>query len=351
MTTSGTYDQVTFSAAKMLDSAARRCNQPTSEITAEQIQIALDEFNLLAKSEYANRGIKLWTVENSYYGLYIGQRAYPLELNTVDAKNVNLRTYTRLTGSGTATSSAGGTVAYAFDADTDTALTQSAPLGNVKYNFGEDVTVTFIGILPNASSTIDYIIEASDDEVTWLTYYDIGSQAYINGTWFWADLPITQGHRFWRLRSGAGTIDVREVVFANNTNDINLYRLDRDNYSTLPNKAFQSRPTQYWWNRERVQPEVVLWPVPNDTFQVLNVYRTRQMQDITSIRQEMEAPTRWWDALVEGLALRMLRNGIGDFTRLTDVSNAKDIALALAENEEQDSGDVHIAPNISGYTR
>lgn len=352
MTTSGTYDQVEFTVAKLLDRAALRCAKPTSEITAEDIQTAIDEFNITLKAEYANRGLKLWTIENDYYGLYVGQRAYDVEANTIDVKNANYRTSNRLTGSGTATSSAGGTVEYAFDGDVDTACTQVAPAGNIEYDFNGGVGVTFIGILPNASSTMAYVVEVSDDEVGWTVIYDIGSRAYLNGVWFWADLPITQDFRFWRLRETAtGTINLRELVFANLTNDINLYRLDRDNYSTLPNKSFRSRPTQYWWNRVIPQPQVVLWPVPNNTFDVLNLFRTRQIQDVTSIRQTLEVPTRWWSVLVEALAEKLLRCGVGDFNRLPSVQSALQMALALAENEEQDSGDVHMAPNISGYTR
>lgn len=352
MATSGTYDQVEFTVATLLDQAALRAGKMTSQITAEDIQTALREFNLTLTSEYSNRGLKLWTVEVSYYGLYVGQRAYPLEANTIDVKNLNLRTYNRLTGSGTPSTSAGGTVEYAFDADTSTAITQVAINGNVSYEFLEPVIVEFFGVLPNATSVMNLVVEGSEDGVTWSTYYALGSQTLTNGTWLWADMPITQANLFWRVReTGGGTINMREVVFASLPNDINLFRLTRDDYSTLPNKAFQSRPTQYWYDRQRVQPEIVLWPVPNDTFQVLNAYRTRNIQDITGINQDVEVPRRWWSVLVGLLAVKLVQCGVGDYSRLPDLQKTLEVSLALCENEEQDSGNVYMAPNTSGYTR
>jgi hypothetical protein len=351
VTTSGTYDTVEFTVAKLLDRAALRCRKPTSQISAEDIQTAIDEFNITLKAEYSNRGLKLWTIEQSNYGLYVGQRAYPVDVNTIDIKNANLRTVERL-NSDNSSSSDGGTIEYAFDGDTSTILTQTAPDGNIVTDFTDAVSVHFVGILPGASATMHYVVEASDDDVTYDTYYDIGSTAYVNGDWAWYDLPISQARSFWRLReTGGGTISLRELVWADITTDIPLYRLNRDDYSNLPNKSFGGRPTQYWWNRVLPAPEMVLWPVPNDTFNVLNVFRTREIQDVTSIRQTIEAPRRWWSALVEGLAEKLLRCGVGEYALLPDVQKALGVALALAENEEQDSGVVFVTPNISGYTR
>lgn len=352
MATSGTYDAVEFTVATLLDQAALRVGKMTSQITAEDIQTALREFNLILTSDYSNRGLKLWTIEVSYYGLYVGQRAYQMGTNTVDVKNLLYRTYTRLTGSGTGTSSSGGTVEYAFDGDTGTSCTQTAPNGNIKYYFGTPVAVSFVGILPNATSTMSYVIEASSNDVDWVEYMDLGSVSFENGMWYWTDLPSFETYAYWRIRETAGgTIDVREVVFANNTTDINLYRLTRDDYTTLPNKAFTSRPTQYWWDRDRTNPQVVLWPVPNSTFDVLNAYRTRNIQDITSIAQEVEVPRRWWNVLVECLANQLRACNIGNPETGPGIEKRLAVALALAENEEQDSGNVYLAPNLSGYTR
>lgn len=351
MATSGTYDSVTFPVWKMLEKAAQRTGKPLSELTAENIQTAIDEFNLMF-AEYANRGLKLWAIEETYVPLYYGQRDYALDVNTIDVLNAEYRTPQRATGSGTATSSAGGTVEYAFDGDFNTACTQSAPGGNIEYDFGTDTTLTYIGVLPNATGTLTLNVEASSDEVTWQVIQSRAAATYTNEQWTWFPLNVTGTYRFWRVReTSTGTLDIRELYLSASYSDISLPRFPRDQFANMPNKNLLSRPTQYWWDRARLGPIITLWPVPNSGYDSLYLMRKRMLQDVTAVNQDLEAPRRWWNALVEGLAQRLVRCGVGDYNRLADINSALGVALGLAENEEQDSGDVYLAPDISGYTR
>lgn len=353
MATSGTYNAVTFPVWKLLEKAAQRCSKPLAELTAENIQTAIDEFNLMF-AEYANRGLKLWAIEETYVPLYYGRRDYPLDENTIDVLNdPQLRTPSRATDSGgTATSSAGGTVEYAFDGDLETACTQVSPGGNIKYDFVTEVILTYIGILPNATGTLSLNIEASMDDVNWQVIKQLDSATYTNEVWVWFPLNETGSYRYWRLRErSTGTLDLRELYLSSTYTDVSLPRFSRDSYSNMPNKNLLSRPTQYWWDRERVQPVMVLWPVPNQQFWSLYVMRKRMLQDVTAIAQDVECPRRWWNALVEGLAKRLVRCGVGDPARLADIDPALKDALFLAENEEQDSGEVTMIPNLRGYSR
>jgi len=67
-------------------------------------------------------------------GLNADQYIYDMPLGTIDVLNVLYRTMNRPTGS--YSTSAGGTVANAFDGDIDTYCQQSSSNGNISIDYG-----------------------------------------------------------------------------------------------------------------------------------------------------------------------------------------------------------------------
>lgn len=351
MATSGLVQSLSFTLDMLLDQAFLKAGAKTSDQTAENVQTALREMNLWL-SGMSNRGINLWCIERSLVPLYVGQVELLLPTGTIDVQQVNWRNYTRMTGSGTPTSSAGGTVLYAFDQEIDTACTQVSPGGYIEYDFLTDVSPTMIGWLSNSSGTLNLSLEYSTDNVVWAELQNFGSTTYVPGEWVWYDLLTIFSARYWRIKeTGTGIIDVSEIVFANNTNDVPLYRMNRDEYATMPNKTFQGRPVQWWYDNRMSTQKILTWPLSNDTFKLLQVIRTRQIQDITDIKQQVEAPMRWWDTLCWAMAFRMNISGIGDPSRYPTLKDELKEALDLVEAEERDNSPISLLPNISGYTR
>lgn len=352
MATSGTVGEYTFTVAMLLEQAIIKTGAKQSDLTAQTINTAEREFNLMLSS-FANRGINLWTIEQELIGLNYGQGDYTLPLGTLDILNINLRTMNRLTGSGTATSSEAGTVEYAFDSDTDTILTQTAPAGNVQYDFGTEVTVQTFGYLPGATSTMSLVVEYSTDGgVSWVTALTIGSQNYQDGVWAWYDLSVSYAARFWRARESAtGTIVVREMFFGDLAYEVPITRMNKDDYWNLPGKQTIGSVVQFWFDRRRQLPIIHLWNVPNNTYQLINLLRNRHIQDVTGIRQEVEVPQRWQDFLMWGLAKRLVTSGIGDINRYSMIKQELAEVMFDGEAEEKDDSDINWYPNIGAYTR
>lgn len=331
---------------------------PTSALSGENIQTAIREFNLLLDG-MANRGINLWTVERTLIGFNVGQFEYFMPVGTIDVRNVNCRTVTRLTNSqngvsvGTAFSSA-GTAADAFDADIDS-YCNLAGAGNLGFLFSTACQSTTFGIYPYGDFTADVTYAYSSDGVTYTDVYTETAVDFSNLTWYWADLfatvPTTAA--YWRVSfaNPTGTPAVREFVIGNNTSDIPMGRVNQDDYAAYPNKFFAGNPLQFWFNRGRIQPSVVLWPSPNSTYKLMEIFRNRHIEDVTAIRQDVEVPQRWYDWTMWSLALRLIGCGIGDMNRLQFVQMMLAQAQSDVENEERDDSPIQWAPGIRGYTR
>ena len=131
--------------------------------------------------------------------------------------------------------------ANAFDSNIDTVCTQTSANGNISVDYGTDneVYVGSVGIMAGVTGSIDTIIEYSADGITWSTLYDPGVVAWVDGEWVWYDVDPGYTVQYYRLRARNGsTLSVRELYFGNNSTEITMARLNRDDYTNLPNKYF-----------------------------------------------------------------------------------------------------------------
>ena len=331
MATSGTVSQTVFTNRQVIDHAYRRCRLTAQQITSEMISIANDQLYLLL-SNLANRGVPLWCIEREVLPLYVGNPNVPLPASTVDVLNTNLRTLQQITATQTTTS-------------TSSTIYQ-----------GGGVTLTTVGILWSATS-VPFVVEQSADSVTWETIATTPSTSaptQVAGEWTWADLNVAQTNNYFRVRVTSGTLSASEVYFGNTPNEIPIARLNRDDWTALPNKSFQGRPLQFWFDRQINQPIMRLWPCPNPsaTTQQIVLWRQRYIQDVGTMTQTLDIPQRWFEAVVAMLAAKLAEETPEVDAGLMPILDAKaEKALAEAEYEERDNSPIYWAPLISPYTR
>lgn len=351
MTVSGTISQTTFETRKVIDHAVRYCKLVPQQLGAEQLEVARDQLWLLLSS-LANRGIQLWCIERKLVPLYEGQAQVSALVGTVDVLNANLRMLTRL--SGTYSSTAGGTVASAFDNDFTTTLTQTAPLGSVVAQWSSATAVSTVGYLPGASATLALVFERSDDGVTWTTVGTVASQSFTDNVWEWFDTDTAVAATYFRVRATSGTIVAREVYLGNNPMAIPMSRLNRDNYTAFVNRTFQGRPLQYWFDRQRDAPVFNIWPVTDNghRYAQIEMWRKRYVMDVGTLPQTLDIPQRWYEAVVLQLAARIsaLLPEVPD-DRMANLIALADRRLREAEDEERDNSPIQWAPSIRVYTR
>jgi hypothetical protein len=286
-------------------------------------------------------------------GLTPDKYIYDLPKGTIDLWNTLYRTMSRPSGS--YTTSAGGTVANAYDGDVDTICTQTSPNGNIAVNYGTSnpVYIGSIGLLPASTGTWSVIYEWSEDGTTWKTLVDLGSVAVVNNEWIWTDIVAGQTVPYYRCRVYNGTtLSVRELYFGNNSLEVQMSSLNRDDYTNLPNKDFTAnQPYQYWYNRQIPNPQIYIWPVPSTAFVQMTCWYSRQIEDVGALTDELEIPQRWYEAVQMMLAHKMsLELPQVAMDRIGYLEKMAEKHLYIAEQEERDRSPIYWAPNISVYT-
>ena len=353
MAYSGSVGTTVITVQTLIDHGARRCGKLAEELTSEQVLSARESLFFLL-SNLINIGIQYWAIDKKVYGFTADKYIYDLPLGGNDVLNALYRWMDRPNGS--YTSSAGGTVANLYDGDVDTICTQTSANGNISVTFGtaNPIYVGSIGFLPAASGTWSIIYEYSIDGTTWQTLVDLGSIAVVNNEWVWTDIDNGQNVGFYRIRAYSGTtLSLRELYFGNNSTEITMSRLNRDDYTNLPNKNFTAnQPFQFWFNRTIPQSQIWLWPTPQNAFYQMTVWYSRQIMDVGDLYGELEVPQRWYMAVLSMLAHQMSQELPGvDLNKIQYLEGQAAKYLSMAEDEERDKSPIYFAPNISVYTR
>jgi hypothetical protein len=356
MATSGTVGLTTISVQNLIDDAARASGKLAEELTVEQVQSS--KRNLFyVLSSIINKGIQYFAIKKTVIGLNADQYIYNMPVGSNDALNVLYRQMERPSGS--YSTSAGGTVANVYDGDVDTFCQQTSTNGNISVNYGVNnpVYIGSIGILPyvsgggSASWTLTF--EYSVDGSTWSTLDSLGTVAVTDNKWVWTDIDPGQNVIAYRVRaSGGTTLALREFYLGNNSREIQMARLNRDDYTNLPNKNFTAnQPYQYWFDRTIPVPTIYLWPVPSDPFIQMTVWYSAQIEDIGALSGELAIPDRWLLAIESMLAHRMsLILPAVPLDRVKYLEGQADRNFNDAEQEERDKSPIYWAPNISVYT-
>ena len=356
MAYSDTYGQV-YNVQTLIDHGARRCGKLAEELTSEQLLSARQSLGFVL-SNLINIGIQYWAIKKEVIGLTADKYIYTLPTGSNDVLNALYRTMNRPNGS--YTTSAGGTVANVADNDIDTYCQQTSANGNISVNFGTDnpVYAGSIGLMPyvsgGGSATWALTLEYSVDGITWNTLDDLGTVVVTDKQWIWTDIDPGQSVQYYRVRiSGGSTLALREFYVGNNSREITMSRLNRDDYTNLPNKNFTAnQPYQFWFNRTVPNPEIYLWPTPSDPFVQMTVWYSKQIMDVGDLTDELQIPQRWYMAVVSMLAHQMsLELPQVDMARVQYLEAQAEKYLALAEVEERDKSPIYFAPNISPYTR
>ena len=328
MAFSNTVSQTNFNTRRVIDNAIRRCKLTAQQITAEHIDIANDQLYLFL-SDLANQGAPLWCIEKQIYPLYDGVGDITMTDGTVDILNSNFRWLQEVTGT-----------------NVDTSTTRTV-------TFTTDTFVANVGIYWTAGA-VPIALERSDDNLVWTTIQTETPTATA-GQWTWFDLDSSVAARYFRVRATSGTLSFSQIYLANTPTEIPLARMNRDDYTNLPNKAFQSnRPLQYWFDRQVNNPIMHMWPVPNEAATVCQivVWRQRYIMDVGTMTQDVEVPQRWLEAIVSGLAAKMaLELTEVDPSLIPILDQKAAISLNIAQMEERDNSPMMIAPNIAPYTR
>lgn len=144
-------------------------------------------------------------------------------------------------------------------------------------------------------------------------------------------------------------VDAMEVVVNLSATDIQLDRLSMEEYLKIPRKSQTGRPTQYAIRRGRSNPELYLWPVPDNNDYSLKIEKIKYLQDVNkSADQIADVSRRFLPCMTAGLAyfMSMKRAGI-DGNRIMFIKQEYEERLARAMDEDRERTSLRIVPKLN----
>jgi len=357
MAYSGTVGQTVITVQNFIDQGARLSGKLAEELTIEQVQGSKQAL-FFVLSNLINQGINYWAINKQVFGLLPNQYEYLLPVGGVDVLNALYRTMNRPSGSYSASDASA--TANIYDGNISTYNQMTVANGNYTVNYGTNNTqyIGSIGIMPYVSgggtATWNYYFQASADGTTWTTLYTATAVTVTSGQWIFQDIDPGANVSYYRIQAfGGTTLALYEFYLGNNSTEVTMARLNRDDYTNLPNKNFTAnQPYQYWFNRTIPQATITLWPAPSNAFVQMTIWYSRQIDDVGALTGQLEIPQRWNQAIQYLLAHQMsLILPAVDMARIQYLETQANNYFIMAENEERDRSPIYFAPNIAPYTR
>lgn len=139
-------------------------------------------------------------------------------------------------------------------------------------------------------------------------------------------------------------IDVLSVVLRRDGTDYALERLSRSDYLNVPTKTTQGRPNQFFLDRQ-LTPNLKLWPVPENTTDVVIYDALTRMDDADVYTNTMDLPFRFYPCLAAGLAYYIALKRAPNRVQMLKAVYEEEFERAAME--DRDRASFNVAPRLS----
>ena len=153
----------------------------------------------------------------------------------------------------------------------------------------------------------------------------------------------------------AGSSDIMEAYVSNNatlinnttsSSDVSLTKIDRSAYAALAGKGTRSQPSQYFIDRQGVDPitpQIYLYPNPDaSTYTYLKYYAIKRVEDAGAYTDDPDAPNRFLPSLCAGLAFQLAMKRAPDRIQALKLLYEDSMQRALTEDGTRTS--TYISP-------
>lgn len=295
LATTGTLQVTGWDNRTVYDRAYGAIGLTPQQITSEKIDIAHDLLGI-SLADMVNTSVPLFCLEKMLIPLIQGQRDYVLPVGTNDVNRAFYRTVSNIT---------------------PTLVVNNST--SVQFNFGSPslATIVYMWAITWNGTPVPVTFQSSPDGINWTT---VGSTNALNqsysglyGNTMWYDMNVSAPQQYWQVipqNAVTGPLSITSAALYNVPNDIEMYRMNKDDYYNMVNKSFEGRPLQYYVDRQSssgvnlTQPTMQLWPVADATSaqNLMLVRRERYIQDVGSLQNQIEVPTRWFYTVIMVLA-------------------------------------------------
>lgn len=148
----------------------------------------------------------------------------------------------------------------------------------------------------------------------------------------------------------ADTIDLLEQAIrtnagnVNNQSDLTMTRISVSTFATIPNKLTRGRPIQVWIDRQRDQPQINVWPVPDSNDYTFVYWRLRRIEDAGSGIETADMNFRFLPCLVAGLAYHIAMKEPELAPRIELLKQEYEAQFILAAGEDREKTPFRFVP-------
>jgi hypothetical protein len=271
--------------------------------TGYDLRTARRSLNIML-SDWANRGINMWSIEPGQINLVQGQNTYALPTDTIDLLEHVIRT------------------------GANVASTQA------------DLTITRISV--STYATIPNKIQQARPIQVWIQRYN--GQSSPTGLTLASnvgltDTTITLSSTVGLPASGFIQIDTETIVYGYITGNT-LYNCFRAQNNTTA--ATHTSGTSVYWQQ---LPAITVWPTPDNAQQYQFMYwRLRRTQDAGGGVNIQDIPFRFVPAMAAGLSYYIAMKVPSGMERLPILKQQYDEAWQMAADEDREKAAVRFVP-------
>lgn len=303
---------------EMVEEAYERCGKELR--SGYDLRTARRSLNLLI-TEWANRGINLWTMEQGAIPLYTNQITYPLPINTVDLVETIVRN-----GVGQNQTDINiSRISVSTYSTIPNKLATGRPIQIYIDRQGGQTYVFNATLAANISSSATTIPMSSVEGIPYAGYANIGAETvYYYGT-------ATQAEN---VATGASVYATLNNVVRGQNNTTAASHTSGDAVSN----------TQF--------PNITVWPAPDqgsisNPYYTLIYWRLRRMQDAGNGVNVEDIPYRFQEAMIAGLAYKLSMKVEGGLERMGMLKAQYDEAWDLASSEDREKAPIRFVPRQS----
>ena len=275
--------------AEYVEEAFERCGLEVR--TGYDLKTAKRSLNLLL-ADWANRGLNQWTIKQVSLPLVKGISDYPAGILNIIVGTVNA------------------------------------------FIEGENIT----GVTSGATASITSATTATVFAITIPSGTFVAGETIVGET-SGASTTVTSAVDFSNVRSN---IDILSVVVRRDGTDFALSRLSRDDYINIPNKTTQSRPNQFFLDRQ-VTPILRIWPTPENDTDVIFYNALTRMDDADTFINNMDMPFRFYPCLAAGLAYYLALKRAPNRVQMLKAVYEEEFERAATEDRDRSS--FNVAPS------
>ena len=149
----------------------------------------------------------------------------------------------------------------------------------------------------------------------------------------------------------SNVLDVMQLVVNRDEVDLQAQRISFEEFQLIPRKGQTGRASQWTIKRNLDNPTISLWPIPENSTDVLKIETISELQDVDrSAIQNADIPKYFLPPLTCGLAyyLGMKRPGVPE-TRIGMLKQNYEELLARAMTENRERANMFIKPRLRWY--